>query len=123
MTIHPHLVSLSIPKFDVGRYSPPDSQIFAEWIDLEIEASDNGRVYGGESFGVNVCSLRWMAQRVIEAGTAWGRGQLVVARWDINLIRAQIESLCEESAAADWNGVVARLSRYLIVDTIDFSPY
>jgi immunity protein 8 of polymorphic toxin system len=122
MTIHPNLVDLSSPKFDVVLGAPADTEVFSEWIDLAIGATDSGRIYGGESFSVNVCSVRWIAQQVIDAGARCGHGQLIVARWDITTIREHIEAICEWASAPDWPSVIARLSRYLMIDAVDFDP-
>lgn len=122
MNIHPHLVDLSSRKFDVVQGAPSDREVFSEWIELSIEATNDGRIYGGENFVLNVCSIGWIARQVIDAGAKWGHGQLIVAKWDIGVIREHIEGICEWASGNDWPNVVARLSRYLIVDSIDFDP-
>jgi len=122
MTIQPHLVDLSSTKFDIAHAAPSDREVFSEWIELSIEATDGGRTYGGESFSVNVCSIGWIARQVIDAGARWGHGQLIVARWDVSIIREHVKVICEWASAPDWPSIVARLSRYLIVDTVDFDP-
>lgn len=122
MPLHPKLVGLSSTRFDVDSGGPENREIFSEWIDIAIEAADEERIYGGENFAVKVTSLGWLVRQTVDDRAFWGHPHLIVSRWDISVVRRRIEELCESSVSHDWNTVVNRLARYLIVDTIDFDP-
>ena len=106
MLIQPKLTNISSTKFDVESGQCANRDIFAEWIDLSIEATDGVREYGGDGFAATVCSLGWITRHVVDAGAYWGHSRLIVSRWDVAVIRKAVEDLCELSAARDWNEVV-----------------
>lgn len=120
--LRPHVESISSTRFDTDEGSPSNPLDFCEWIDLEIGATQDGRVYGGEAFAVRVCTPGWLtAQLALQPGI-WGRSLLIVDRWDNAVVRSRVQELCDAVDATDWASVVNALARYLIVDTIDFRP-
>lgn len=121
--IHPMVLSLSSTRFDVNAGQPPGGEHFCVWLDIELEASEGGRQYGGEVFGVFVCTPSGLAARLRAEPAIWGHKYLFVSQWSPDLVRDAVQRLCDGVAGDDWNEVVARLSRFLYVDTVDHNPY
>ena len=120
--VQPRLLGISSTRFDVEASLPPDPITFCEWIDVEIKATREPELFGGENFAVMVCSSTWIANEVAIRGGLWGHKYLIVHAWDHALVTRYLEALCSNGSGPDWPTVVRNLSRYLSVDTIDFSP-
>jgi hypothetical protein len=106
-------------RFDVRTGPPENPEAFAEWVDLDVEATDGFRVFGGEVFSFCVCTPSWLARKTTAASPIWGHKLLVVERWDIEEIETAARQLCEGLRVSDWATAITELSRYMKVDTID----
>jgi immunity protein 8 of polymorphic toxin system len=111
-------VGLSSARLDVQRSGPEDPEHFAVWLDLEVEATEDFRVFGPEVFSLCVCTPKWLAEKTA-TGPLWGHTFLVVKRWDFKEIESTTRRLCEDLRVRGWPAAIAELSRYMRAHTLD----
>jgi len=121
ITIRPKLLSVHSSGFDF-THDRPTGIDFCEWLEIEVTGEESFRKYGGEVFGVFVCTPAGLAKRLHQQPHIWGHKYLIVPSWSKEAIEKSIHELCEASESTDWGSVVAKLSRYLWVDTVDQNP-
>jgi hypothetical protein len=77
---------------------------------------------GEESFDFLVCSPSWLAQEVADGGYQFGRHRLVVAQFDLAVIRNAIESICEGAEGDDWRTIAGQIARHGRWEFEDYKP-
>ena len=89
-------------------FVPPESECFGFLLQVFIGPLG---VDAEESFDIVVSTPIWLAKKVGEFGSLWGRHHLIVGRYDFEAIRVEIERCVAECEGADWGEVALRLSR------------
>jgi hypothetical protein len=121
-TIRPKLLSVYSSRFDFNQEQPPGGNDFCEWLEIELTGEEGFRQYAGDVFGVFVCSPGGLTKSVAQKPHIWGHRYLFVSSWSAEDVEKSIQQLCDACEAPEWSVVVARLSRYLWVDTVDQNP-
>jgi hypothetical protein len=67
---------------------------------------------GGDLFYFTVVGPDWFASNPPGKGFRWGRGLLVLDRWDYEVARRAIADLCLRAEGPDWETVAQRLNQH-----------
>lgn len=94
---------------DVEHYVPIDADDFGLLLQAIIGPKDQ---IGEESFDFIVCTPNWLQKQVRDRGYLMGRHHLIVSRYDFDLIRDAIRTLCSETKGSDWDAIAEYLGRY-----------
>lgn len=84
--------------------------------------TDQAQDQGYESFDFLVCTPRWLAEDLGEKPYLFGRGHLIVPRYDYALVVAAIQRICRESIGPDWGAVASKLNRYGRWEFDEYTP-
>lgn len=97
------------------RYVPSES----DWFSLRTQAfiGPPGEPHG-TSFDFTTCSFRWLAANYTSVrgwtrGSLLGRGLVMLARWDFNLLKGVVNDICEDVEGPDWESVALQISQWL----------
>jgi hypothetical protein len=111
------LKSLHSLEIDLGSYIPVEADDFSIDLRAMIGSLDS---QGEESFDIHVCTPKWLLQHCQEP--LWGRHMLIVPHYDIQMIKAAIDSYCQSCSGQNWNEVSLRLSRIGKWEFEDYRP-
>jgi hypothetical protein len=111
--IEPKAASIYSTGFDVDTFSPPNPEMFCEWLTVDVEAREGDRIVGADEFSLGVCSPSWIVREAGISNATWGRGYLILRVWDVTEIHRRVDNLCAASSAADWPTVTQKLLRYM----------
>jgi hypothetical protein len=103
------LKGMSNDYVDLNEWHPEDLEDFSVDILLKIGGASSA---GADNFDLVVCTPRWLS-RFSDLGQ-WGRGMLVVNRYDIDLIRARVTSCIDDCVGDDWPSIASQLSRFFL---------
>lgn len=107
--------------FDVETYQPEDPRNFEVWIEGAIGTPGEE---GSDIFQFAVCTPSWIAAELERSGgVMFGRYRIVVAEWDLALVRTAIANLCNETTGASWDEIGVKLARYGLWQFSDYQPY
>jgi hypothetical protein len=110
------LWSPDIPGGRLGDFAPSDPLDFG----LLVEASIGPAGAAGEEvFDIVACSPSWLAARPGK-GFTWGRGTLLMARWDPAVVERAIGDLCLRSEGEEWQAVARLLGGFMRSEFADF---
>jgi hypothetical protein len=112
------LFSLETPD-DLRSYEPEDPECFGLRVMAMIGASASPNPEASDAFDFIVCTPRWLDElndlseisHQKGAVSAFGRGLLIVHRWDYNVVERAVVERCDAAEAPDWATAFARLSR------------
>lgn len=93
---------------DLAAWAPPDPEVFA--VPLVLEVGVLGQ-RGRERFELLAVTPRWLLERHGEDGAVLGRGLLVVFRWDHARVRRFLARRVEACSGRTWPDVARRVSR------------
>lgn len=94
---------------DLARWVPPDPEVFA--VPLILEVGPLG-LRGRERFELLVVTPRWLEERHGRAGAVLGRGLLVVFQWRYEKVRAFLARKVEACTGETWPDVARKVSRF-----------
>jgi hypothetical protein len=104
------LSSPDVGTAELGAYSPTDPSEFGLLIEAEIgPAGDDG----SDVFQFLAASPAWLATRAAAKGYRWGRGCLLMDRWDLRIVESAIRDLCVRAEGDDWPSVARQLGESL----------
>jgi len=107
-TVRPELKRMHSPDiFDLDHAKISESEPFCVLIQAMFGSVGAD---GEESFDVLVCNPLWVEEEA-RRGAFSGRHHLIVARFDINEIRAFLQNAAVESAGEPWDEVARKLAR------------
>ena len=81
---------------------------------------------GAKTFSFQVCTPKGLAGRVDGDGAGrpyWGRGTLIVPRFDWDLVEAALMQYVRSVSGADWSEVATKLNRFMYWEFEDYQPY
>ena len=93
---------------DLASYSPPEPDLFA--VPLVLEVGPLG-ARGRERFDLLVVSPRWLLDRHGKAGLVAGRGLLLAFSWDYERVRRYLARKVEACTGSTWPEVARKVSR------------
>jgi Immunity protein 8 len=93
---------------DLARWSPPDPEVFA--LPLVLEVGPLG-LRGKERFDLLVVTPRWLEARHGRRGAVCGRGLLLVFEWDLPRLRAWLAKEVERCSGRTWPEVARKVGR------------
>lgn len=93
---------------DLPRWEPPDREVFALPLVLEVGALG---LRGRERFEVLVVTPRWLLERHGRRGVVAGRGLLVVFEWSYERVRAWLAREVERCSGRTWPEVARKVGR------------
>jgi hypothetical protein len=101
------------------EYWPDDPSDFGESFRIMIGAAGG---IGEESFDITVCTPSWLGSHELSKGYRWGRGVLVLRRWDPDALEAAVADLINGCEGADWDEIGQNLSRYADWEFANYRP-
>ncbi len=93
---------------DLAAWAPPDPEVFA--VPLVLEVGVLGQ-RGRERFELLAVTPRWLLERHGTDGAVLGRGLLVVFRWDHARVRRFLARRVEACSGRTWPDVARQVSR------------
>ena len=93
----------------LDRWTPDDATDFSITLAAAIGPPD---APGSALFYFTVVGPEWFASNPPGKGFRWGRGLLVLDRWDFEVARRAIADLCLRAEGRDWETVAQRLNQY-----------
>ena len=103
---------------DLDAYSPESEDHFSisVWLDVSEEGSE-----AADMFVLTVCSASWLAKRCKAEGPIWGRHHLIVARFDMKVIREMLEVTLAACTGDTWPEVASKVGRIAASEFEDYS--
>lgn len=98
---------MSTEIFDLENYMPLDNESFS--FAITISVGPKGEV-GAEYFDVDVCTPKWLMNNQYD-DVIWGKGKLIVFRYDMKMILGRIRAMFNGCRGEDWNEIAIKLSR------------
>jgi hypothetical protein len=89
-------------------FRPPSDAEWSVLVEAEIGPDDSP---GGDIFAFQVCTAGWLEGQLTK-GFRWGRGLLVVDRWDGRVVERAVRDLCLHTEGSDWSSIAQALSRF-----------
>lgn len=77
---------------------------------------------GEESFDINVCTPKWLAEACQREGFVIGRHYLIVARYDVPQIKKLVVELIERCDGNSWQEVAEKVGRIGFWEFEDYKP-
>lgn len=114
------LFSMELPH-DLRDFEPDDPQNFGIYVMAFVGEPSDPASDAVDAFEFTVCTPQWLAQAEfpdirrldVERDYVFGRGLLLVRRWDYDLVERAVLERCEAAKAPDWRTAFSRLSREL----------
>jgi hypothetical protein len=91
----------------LASFQPPDPEKFALAVAATIAPAGTE---AGTLFYFNVVTPPWLAENPSAKGFEFLR-DLLVTRWDYEIVRRAISDLCLHTEGQDWTGIATKLSR------------
>ena len=91
----------------LAAFAPPDPERFAIAVGATIGPPG---AEGGDLFYFNVVTAAWLAEHPPPKGFEFVC-DLLVTRWDYEIVRRAISDLCSRTEGKDWNEIALKLSR------------
>lgn len=107
MIIRANLKRLHSPDVDLLTYRPDNAECFGFF--LQFFAGPEGE-QGDDSFGLTVCTLRWLEREKAE-GMFFGVNHLFVESYDLTAIETFLKRYCERCTGDTWSEVAAKVGR------------
>ncbi|MNR82230.1 hypothetical protein D3C72_129850 [compost metagenome] len=102
-------------SIDLVNFLPSDIELFGLWIGFRVGIKDKE---GADDFRVFVCTPEWLKNS--EKKTIWGRHMLIVDRYDLNLIAAELNSQVANCVGEDWLTIAHNLSKFAAWEFEDY---
>jgi hypothetical protein len=100
--------SLTSPDVaDIAAYKPGQSAFL---ILLEIGAGPADEL-GYETFGVEICSIEWIRQELLQQAVINGRHRLMVKSFDWPAIVEYVNTYVAQCQGATWHEVASKIAR------------
>jgi hypothetical protein len=93
---------------DLATHVPPDPTCFV--LLLQVIVGPNGAA-GEESFDVEVCTPKWLSERLRKEAVVMGRHHLIVANYDWTRISAFIRKWVASCEGGTWEQVALQVGR------------
>lgn len=103
------LKRLYSPDVDIEKFIPENERFFGFLMQAMIGPQDSG---GEESFDFLVCTPGWLEARSASEPCVFGRGLILVFRYDLNFIKKMVEQLCLSTSADSWNRIANQIDKY-----------
>jgi len=97
-------------------YVPEDSDHFGLWLEFRVGLETSA---AADDFRVLVCTPDWIKQE-LDCKPVWARHVLLVARFDLPVILAELQSLVARCSGPDWPSIATKLSRYAAWEFEDY---
>ncbi len=94
---------------DLANYSPTELDNFSILIQAIIGPQENE---GGESFDFVFCTLKYVESLMEKDPFLFGRGYIIVKKYEYNLIKKIIQDLCNRTFGNDWNTIANKINRF-----------
>lgn len=114
------LHSPDVPDLDLDASGPPDAENFCILVQAGIGPRDEA---GADTFDFLVCTPRWLLETTGDGAWRFGRHLVIVQQYDAKVIRAAIESLCENALSGSWEEVAAYLGGYGAWEFEDYTEH
>lgn len=93
----------------LAQFLPDDP----EDVDLQVVAHiGHNASRGSDLFYFRLLTPKPLARHLLERRFVWGRSTLFVERFDYELLRAIIETMCENVDSESWDDMAERISHY-----------
>ena len=93
---------------DFGNYWPEDDESFSFLITVLV--GPRGTAIE-ESFGVVVCTPKWLMNKYDENEILLGKNKLIVFKYDMDRILLRIRKMFDNCSGKDWKEIAIKLSR------------
>lgn len=113
------LKRLHSPDVDLDSYYPEDPECFGFFVQamIGIEGKE-----GDDSFGIEVCTPKWLLKNHSETDVVFGRHKLIMFDYDIGRIRSAIARYCEYCFGEEWLEIAEKLARIGHWEFEDYRP-
>ena len=102
------LKGIHSPDIDVDSFWPEESDNFGFLLQAMIGPAGQE---GEESFGIQVCTPKWITSRYAETDVLFGEHMLIVFEYDIHRIKTFLAKYCERCVGDDWQDIASKLSK------------
>lgn len=103
--------------YDVDTYSPNDLEKFCLNFRLLIGPDCST---GADNFDLSVCTPKWLEATLWDP--QWGRGMLIVQRYDFAVIREQAQIYVDGCVGECWQEIATQLSRVFLWEYEGYIP-
>jgi hypothetical protein len=104
---------------DLAQYLPSDPESFCVSVRAMV-GPEAGK--GEESFDINVCTPKWLAEVCRAKGFIVGRHYLIVDQYDVVYLRRLITKLVQECEGDSWRDVAEKVGRLGFWEFEDYKP-
>ena len=114
----PELRSIWSPDLPDGELPSDPTKV---WVGVQAEIGAHGS-HGADTFSLIVAT----PLALTDGGfPRWGHGLLLVESFSWSMVRAALEKVLRHCEAEDWDGIAAKIGRYLdweFDDYVEFAP-
>ena len=107
------------PDVDLDEFSPVAGEPFLVLIEVLAGPAEGT---GEESFGVEVCNIEWLQQRLRDQPEVELTQTLLVARWDYEEISGYLKRRIEDIEGRDWEQLGLRIGKIGKWEFEDYDP-
>lgn len=104
---------------NLQTYTPRDPECFC--VSVRAMVGPKGGE-GEESFDINVCTPKWLAEVCQREGFIVGRHYLILSSYDVAHIKRVIVELIEKCEGNTWQEVTEKVSRIGYWEFEDYKP-
>lgn len=104
---------------DLERYIPADPERFSITVRAMVGPAEAD---GAESFDINICTAKWLEERLANEDFVLGMHRLFVKTYDPREIRRFITRSIERYGGATWKEVAEKISRVAYWEFEGYKP-
>jgi hypothetical protein len=99
------------------NYLPEDPSCFGLWVEFRAGFVNTA---GADDFRLFVCTPEWLKKECCRNKVIWGRHMLIVSRYDLDAMAAEIALCVENCAGDDWNAIAGTIARFAAWEFEDY---
>ncbi len=106
-------------SINLDNYLPDDPEYFGLWIEFRVGIKDRD---SADDFRLLVCTPEWLKNECDRKKVMWGRHMLIVFKYDLDTITAEINQCIENCVGKNWPTIAEKISRFAAWEFEDYQP-
>lgn len=102
---------------NLENYFPDDPECFGLWINLRLGPSDEE---GSHDYQLLVCTPEWIKKEFAFKKAVWGRHMLILFRYDLDIVKAEIDQCLQNCVGEDWLTIAKEVARFAVWEFEDY---